>query len=148
MCVVYWLFSSLLSQPQQLLSAPGLLTVCSWGEAPALEPGAVPALFEEGFSTVPGKCWEIFPVKQFWFLALDQRHLARWPVQGWMWCLLLLHPSCRTGHGKEVHPMGALEHTVFRAVTGAFSREGCSSVSCAPPAAAAARGGSGMVVES
>lgn len=128
------------------MSAQGLLTVCSWGEAPALEPGAVPALFEEGFSTVAGKYLEIFPVKQFWFLALDQRHPARWPV-GWMWCLLCLQHSCRTGHGKEVHPMGALEHRVFRAVTGAFSslsllgccREGWRSVSCASPAAAAAR---------
>lgn len=57
---------------------------------------------------------------------------------------------------EEGHPMGAPEHTVFRAVTGAFTglfllgccREGWGSVSCASPAAAAARGGSGMIVES
>lgn len=75
---------------------------CAAGERHLTGARSCSCLFMEGFSTV---YLEMFPVKQFWLLALDQRHLARWSV-GWMWCLLWLHPSCRTGHGREVHPRG------------------------------------------
>lgn len=131
MCCLLAVFLAAITTPADFVST-GTSHGVQLGEAPALEPGAVPALFEEGFSTVAGKYLEIFPVKPFWFLALDQRCLARWPV-GWIWCLLQLHPSCRTGHGRKGIPW---EHRSTR----------CSELSLEPSAvcscwAAAGRAG-------
>lgn len=72
------LIFQLLPQPQQILSARGLLVVCSCRARPPLELVAVPAFLEDTFSTVAGKHLEMFPEKQLVLILgskppLDQR---------------------------------------------------------------------------